>query len=120
VLAIGIVFFLALLGYLPVFAGVAAVAVVIALLISCQHRKAIPADVWESEADLARDRERPVFGPNFQIELRPVVTGHPVGLVIAVALLATLYIGVPAARMFLLGVVAAGFAFGAFLRWRNR
>jgi hypothetical protein len=66
-------------------------------------------------------RERPqLFGPNMQIEIKPTITGHPVGLVIAIGLWILLWVALPGVRMFLLGAVALGGVIGALLWWKHR
>jgi hypothetical protein len=68
-----------------------------------------------------RGRERPqMFGPDGQIEFLPWITGHPVGLVIAVGLGILLWVALPGARMFLVGAVAVGGLIGAMLWWKHR
>jgi hypothetical protein len=67
-----------------------------------------------------QERERPLlFGPDAQIELRPWVTGHPVGLVIAIGLGVFLWIALPPFRGFLIGALALGVVIGALLWWKH-
>ena len=68
-----------------------------------------------------RGHKRPqLFGPDMQIEIKPTITAHPVGLVIAVGLGILLWVALPGVRMFLVGAVALGGLIGAVLWWKHR
>ena len=110
---IGLVFFVAIPGLRLVFAGVPVAAAAIAAVLWRVHSK--------SPVDIERERRAlPIFGPNLQIEIRPTVRGHPVGLVLALVMLVILVVALPMAQMFLLGAAGAGVLFAAILWLRHR
>ena len=62
----------------------------------------------------------PVFGPDFHV-LSPVgITGSLIGAIIALSLALFLWFALPETRLFFVGVLGVGLAFGLFLFWKHR
>jgi hypothetical protein len=55
-----------------------------------------------------RPREGKTFGPDAQIQHRPWITGHPIGLVLTLGVGAALWFVAPLSRAFLLGALVGG------------
>jgi len=49
-----------------------------------------------------------------------IVTGSPAGAIIAISLFVMGWAGIPEARLFILGSVVLGTAFGLLLWWKHR
>ena len=68
-----------------------------------------------------RGRDRPLlFGPDAQIELRPLITGSRVGAILTVGLGLFLWIALPESQAFLLGALALGVLIGIALWFKHR
>ena len=120
VLAIGL-FLYAFPGSPYFISGSLLVGGLIAWLLARARREYFPPHIMGGEGNLERGRKpMPLFGPDAQIEIRPWITGHPVGLVIAVGLGILLWVALPGVRMFLVGAVALGGLIGAVLWWKHR
>ena len=104
---------------LPFVVGAIVLALAIAVLIR-ERSKLPPPD--EAIADLKDGGRRPMplFGPQMVIQQRPVVTGHPVGLLIAIVFMLILLFATPVSAIFVLALFAAGFAIGLVQWLRHR
>ncbi|HEX9760118.1 MAG TPA: hypothetical protein VGA40_04325 [Candidatus Acidoferrales bacterium] len=92
---------------LPFVIGAIVLGFAIAVLIR-ERSKLPPPD--EAIADLKDGGRRPmpIFGPQMVIQQRPVVTGHPVGLLIAVVFMLILLFATPVSAAFVLALVLCG------------
>lgn len=104
---------------LPFVGGAIVLALAIAVMIR-ERSKLPPPD--EAIADLKDGGRRPMplFGPQMVIQQRPVVTGHPVGLLIAVVFMLILLFATPISAVFVLALILTTLVIGLAQWLRHR
>lgn len=104
---------------LPFVFGAIVLALAIAVLIR-KRSKLSPPD--EAVADLKDGGRRPMrlFGPHYTIQQNPLVTGHPVGLLIAIVFLLILLFATPISAIFVLALILVTLVIGLAQWVRHR
>jgi hypothetical protein len=104
----------------PLFLLLLGIGASIAFWMEAREARGFPEKLESEHTDIEADGRPLMFGPDMHIEWKPVISSHPVGIVLIVGLGLVLLGRVPLFLPFLLGAVALGALVGLVLWWKHR
>lgn len=104
----------------PLFLLLLGVGAAIAFWMESSEARGYPNTMYAEHKNIEANGRPMMFGPDMQIQWKPTISGHPVGIVLIIGLGLVLLGRVPLFLPFLIGTVALGTLVGFVLWWKHR